>query len=235
MTSELFPNQLPLAELPQLLALSKELCGAPPVLSTENPQAYDKIFSQLIVIFRPIDLLMLLLIKEAADSQWEVLRISRHKVLLIKRRFYNQQKLQAQRRKAAAQNKEELAKRLAEHKAAPATEPEEATDGVVEEIDAMLLEPAAELEYARALELGEAYYDSLEKWLMMAIARRKNALAELDRHMDGAQRRGEAYFYQLELEQRRRTEEQVKKIVRERNSRKEEREKLLDAPSARSP
>src|SRR5262249_25189169 len=81
----------------------------------------------------------------------------------------------------AAEKKEALAKRLSESKAERATEPEEALDGLVEEVDAILLEPATELEYARALEVGIRYYEHLDNLQMTTLARRYSALDMLDR------------------------------------------------------
>jgi hypothetical protein len=64
-------------------------------------------------------------------------------------------------RKAAAEKRREFAKRLAACKAEPPTKPEEVVDHLVEEFDAILLEPATELDHNRAPEVGIEY---LEKY-----------------------------------------------------------------------
>jgi hypothetical protein len=58
----------------------------------------------------------------------------------MERRFRDQRKFEAQRRKAG----EAHAKRITQPKAERATEPEEALDGLVEEVDGILLEPATD-------------------------------------------------------------------------------------------
>jgi hypothetical protein len=176
MSQELQKRRIPPHLLP-VLAEIKELYGPPPVLSTENMQAYEEMTCRFIVCFTPQDSFQTALIKDVIDGTWEAARWARHKALSMHRRL----EVQAQRRKAMAQKKAALAKRPADSKAEPATEPEEALDHVVEDVDAMLLEPATELDHNRALEVGIVYVEKLDKLQMMAIARRNNAIAELER------------------------------------------------------
>ncbi len=60
--------------------------------------------------------------------------------------------------------------------------PEEALDGVVAGIDAMLLRPAEELDHARALEVGMAYFEHLDRLLNAAIVRRNAILSDIERY-----------------------------------------------------
>jgi hypothetical protein len=147
-----------------VLAEIKEVWGPSPVLSSEDAKAYDKLLLNLIRCFLPQDFMQKMLIKETADSSWEQARYGRHKPLVVERRF--------------------RAKRLAETKAERATEPEEALDGLVKEVDTILLEPATELDHARALEVGIRYYEHLDNLQMTATARRNNSLDQLDRHQE---------------------------------------------------
>jgi hypothetical protein len=180
MSGQLQKNRIPTHVL-RILAEIKEVWGPPPVLSSEDAKAYETILLNLIECIDPENFMDRMLVKEVADSTWEQLRYTRHKTLVMERRFRDQRKLEAQRRKAAAEKKEALAKRLSESKAERATEPEEALDGLVDEVDAILLEPATEHDHARALEVGIRYYEHLDNLQMTTIARRYSALDLLDR------------------------------------------------------
>jgi hypothetical protein len=177
-----------------VLAELKEKFGPWPVLSTEDATVYVQILVGLIETFRPQDIMEKMLIREAADSIWDGLRCARHKTQAIERGFRDRQKFQLQGRKAAAQKKAAFAKRLSESKVEPATEPEEATDGLVEEIDGIVLEPATELDHACALEAAIVYVEKL-------------SFAEFTRHRDGGQSRMEAFFWEVEQDRRTRIEQ----------------------------
>jgi hypothetical protein len=161
------------------LAQLKESYGPLPVLSTENMQAYQETMRSFVVSLNPNSAFEIALVKDVIDGTWEAARWARHKAVSIHRRHHDRLESQARQRKAAAQRKAEFRKRIAESKAEPPTEPEEAVDHLVEEIDAMLLEPATELDHNRALETGIEYVGKLDKLQMMAIARRNNALEHL--------------------------------------------------------
>jgi hypothetical protein len=60
--------------------------------------------------------------------------------------------------------------------------PEEALEGVIADIDAMLKRPAQELEHARALEVGIVYFQHLDRLLNAAIVRRNAILADIERY-----------------------------------------------------
>ena len=108
-----------------------------------------------------------------------------HKMLAMERRFRQRLEVQAQRHKAATQSKDALAKRAAEQNSEPPTHPEDVLDGLVEEIDAILLKPAVELDHACALEVAIAYIERLDKLHITATARRNNILDQIERYRDG--------------------------------------------------
>jgi len=85
--------------------------------------------------------------------------------------------------------KAELAKHVAAAKAEPATEPEDALDHLVDECDAILLEPASELDHNRVLEATLAYLEKLDKAQMIALAKRDMALRQLEWYREGLGRR----------------------------------------------
>src|SRR5262245_43315705 len=80
-----------------------ELFGPPPVLSTEDIEAYNKIMAEFIELFRPTDTLEQSFIKDLTDATWEMRRYRRHKDLAIQRRFQQRLAYQAQRAKLLAQ------------------------------------------------------------------------------------------------------------------------------------
>jgi hypothetical protein len=135
--------------------------------------------------FAPRDFMGQLLIKELTDSHWEVMRHSRHTTLLMERRFRDRLEFQAQRRKHAAQGKEAPAQQPAAPNGKPAAEPEDVLEGLVAEVDAILLEPAAARDHARALEVGLVCYEHLDKLLAAARTRRNNALERIERYRAG--------------------------------------------------
>ena len=160
----------------------ERLCGRFPVLSSENRQHCEELLISLLEHYRPRNFLGERLVKNLADEEWEVARYKRHKILLIERRFRARLASQAYREKAAKENKAALANKLAEHRGQWFVLPEEALEGVVAEVDAMLLRPAEELEHARALEVGIVYFEHLDRLLNTAIVRRNAILAEIDRN-----------------------------------------------------
>src|SRR5438445_13404849 len=93
-----------------LLAKLQELCGPPPVLSTESLEAYNQILAEFSKCIRAQDFVEQILAKDAADGTFEAARYQRHKTLLIERRFRDYLAVQAQRKKASAQKKEKAAK-----------------------------------------------------------------------------------------------------------------------------
>ena len=160
-----------------------QLFGPPPVLSSESIEAYELMMARLLECFAPQDFMEQLLVKEIADSTWEATRVMRHKTLVMERRVRDRLGHQEARRKLAAQPKDAPSDPKAA-KWKPAT-PEDILDGLVAEVDAILLPPATELAHARALELGMDYHESLDKALITALARRDKALEQLERYRDG--------------------------------------------------
>jgi hypothetical protein len=135
------------------LAQLRDLFGPPPVLSSENLKAYEEMLRRFIECFQPQDFFETVLMKDVTDGTWEGARCSRHKVLLLDRRYRDRREAEAKRRKESAQNKAELARRIAASKGEPPIEPVEALDHLVAECDAILVEPATELEHNRLLEV----------------------------------------------------------------------------------
>jgi hypothetical protein len=69
-----------------IVAEINNLCGPPPVLSSENLEAYQRLLFGLFETIQPRDTLEQLLVRGLADSFWEILRYTRHKTLSIERK-----------------------------------------------------------------------------------------------------------------------------------------------------
>ena len=164
------------------LARLERLCGRFPVLSSENRQDYEELLISLLEYYRPRNVLAERLLKYLADEEWEMARYKRHKVLLMERRFRGRVAFQVYREKATKEDKAALAKKLAEPPPGKLILPEELLDGIIADIDAMLLRPAQELDHARALEVAIVYFQHLERLLNAAILRRNAILADIERY-----------------------------------------------------
>jgi hypothetical protein len=159
--------------------------GKPAVLSTESIKAYKELVDWYELTFDPLDPYEVALVRDLIDATFETDRYARLKVALIESKVLALRELEAKRAQASAEKKEVVAKRLAAKSSAPASEPEEAFDHLVEEVDAVLLEPVNELEYARAFQTVLAEYEIINKLQMLSIARRDNAIAALERYREG--------------------------------------------------
>jgi hypothetical protein len=172
------------------LAELNELFGEPPVLpNSESIATYQEMMRRFIECFEPQDFFETVLMKDVTDGTWEAARCGRHKVLLLHRRYRDRGEFEAKRRKEWAVKKAELAKRVAAAKAEPATEPEDALDHLLDECDAILLEPATELDHNRVLEATLVYLEKLDKAQMIALAKRAMALRQLEWYREGLGRR----------------------------------------------
>jgi hypothetical protein len=157
-----------------------QLFGPPPVLRSEDIRSYREIMARFLEKFAPRDFMGQLLVKELTDSEWDVMRYSRHKTLLMERRFRDRLEFQAQRGKAAAP-----AEQPAEPNGRLSADPEDVLEGLVAEVDAILLEPAAARDHLRALQVGLVCYEHLDKLLAAAISRRDNVFERIERYRDG--------------------------------------------------
>jgi hypothetical protein len=172
------------------VAKLNELFGEPPVLpNSESIAAYQEMMRRFIECFKPQDFFETVLMKDVTDGTWEAARAGRHKVLLLHRRYRDRREAEVKRRKEWVMKKAELAKRVAAAQAEPATEPEDALDHLIDECDAILLEPATELDHNRILEATLVSQEKLDKAQVIALAKRDMALRQLDWYREGLGRR----------------------------------------------
>jgi hypothetical protein len=156
------------------LSRLQQLCGDPPVLSSESMEDYNCLVAELVKYFAPQDFIAEMHVKDAADAIFEAARFNRYKNLLIERQH---SAFEASRKRASAQMKEKLAKGAPSTR--PPSEPDQVVEGLVEEIDAIVEQNATALDHARALEAGLDIYAQLDRHFGNAIARRDDALEQL--------------------------------------------------------
>jgi len=164
------------------LAELRQALGRPPVLTSESRQCYDEIMATLMECFAPQSFMQQLLLAELTDCTWQMQRYARYTALLIDRRFQQRLAFQAERDETTAPSKDAPSKESAEQDRPPLTEPEDAFEGLIEEIDAILLKPAAELDHFRALEVALVRQEHLAKALNAATAHRDKVLDCIERH-----------------------------------------------------
>src|SRR5258708_37859889 len=100
-------------------------------------------------------------------------------------RFQQRLEFQTQRQRAAAQSKDTFARGPAGQARETATTPDDVLDGLVKEIDDMLLKPAAEIGHVRALEVVLVKLERVNKLLNAARARRNNILEQIEAYKAG--------------------------------------------------
>jgi hypothetical protein len=171
--SQRFPKKINPYNL-LILAEIKTLCGQPPALSTESTEAYNTMLLRIIESIWPRDFIERLFCRHIADSTWEIIRYTRHKMLLMERRHRQALDHRAQCMKVAAQKKQAITE-----------PPTDATRASLKEIEAVMLQSPTEFDHADALERGIDYAERLDKLLNAATARRDDVLRQLERYRDG--------------------------------------------------
>ena len=170
----------------------REQCGPPPVLSTESVEAYYEMMSQFVEVFTPKNVLEQSFIKDLTDATWEAKRYSRYKALLIERKFQQRLEFQAERMKLQAERNEAFARKVAEKPANELARMDglaEVLESSVQEIDNILKRTPDELDHARALEDGFKIYEGIDDLLNHALARRNDALRQLEWYREGLGKR----------------------------------------------
>ena len=167
------------------------LFGPPPVLSTEDLKLYDQMWKKLTECLKPVDMMELLLIRRIHDETWLVCRYSRHKALVVDRRFRESLEFQLKRTKEQKARREALARELAEKTGRPISELarledlEDTIESSVADVDQILERTPTEFDHNRALEAGIVFIEQLDKLINSATARRNDALEQLELYQMG--------------------------------------------------
>jgi hypothetical protein len=162
-----------------------ELFGPAPILSSESLEAYQEMLHRLLEEFRPRNVVEQMFVKELTDCTWEMVRYTRHKMLLMQRRLVQRLEYQKQRLADALPHEEGDYKRVLESNEEPPTCPDDLLDQVIDEIDAILLpSDREERNHFRTLEVAFLYYEHIDRLHASATARRNNILNRIERYKD---------------------------------------------------
>ena len=192
------------------LADIKKLLGAPPVLTSESLRTYDRLLTQVVEAMQPRDIIEMMFVKDVVNASWEISRYETHQTLVIERQHQRRQEQENKRRQHERKRKKELvaykeeqreqAERTAEsanqdeqqdQTKAPTTlfermlELEEVIDATVSDVDEIIEAVPDEVDHAIALEAGIDYFVELDRLRSVAIARRNEALRQLDFYHHG--------------------------------------------------
>jgi hypothetical protein len=175
------PMPRPLTE--EQIAELWALFGSPPVLSTENQQAYDKIRAEYVSYYRPTNTLQVRLVREVVDTEWEMSRFIRHRSVGIERSFRRHIENYVTRLRCENLNRRQEAHHLAKHRpgdVAQLARLQTVISQTQSDIEEILKCEPAEMDHNRALQQGAVFLDQLDKWLNTATVRRNNALKLLE-------------------------------------------------------
>ena len=167
------------------------ILGSAPVLSTEHEAHYEKIWDGHIECLKPRDFLELLLIRQVQNETWKIFRFTRHQTVAIERHFRDSNKFQLQKVRELKARKEAATEEAAERAAQPFSELnrllelEDTVLGIVADGDRILERTPSEIEHNRALEAGIVFQERLDKLINSALARRNDALRQLQIYRDG--------------------------------------------------
>jgi hypothetical protein len=184
-------NGLPIKLSRQQVQELTPLFGPPPVLSSEDAQHYDQTWQGLVACLVPQDFMELYLIRQVLNEIWKIARYTRHQAVGIERRFHTIREFQAQRTKEQKARKENLASELAEKTGKPATELSRLIEleGIVlssvKDVDDICERTQRDIDHNKALEAGILFQEQLDRLINAALARRNNALEQLELYRAG--------------------------------------------------
>jgi hypothetical protein len=172
------------------LAELKKLFGPPAVLTTENVDSYHAIMARFVECFKPGDFMMQMFMKDLTDTTWDAMRYTRHKTLAIERQYRQRLEYQANRVKEAAQRKQLVAAVKKDNEdCSPVLERSfqllNVFDGTVDDVKEILARTPTDIDHARALENTIEYYERLDGFLGVAIARRNDVLEQINLYREG--------------------------------------------------
>jgi hypothetical protein len=138
----------------------KGLFGPPPVLRTEDANAYEEVVAQFLENFSPQDFLEKIFIKDLANATWDITRYTRQKTLTVEQKVQQRFERQVQQTVGPAMSASHVS-------------------------DAILKRPPSELDHAWALEIAIDYVEQLDNLLNGAVRRRNDALEQFERYRAG--------------------------------------------------
>ena len=131
------------------------LIGPPPLLSTDNAQAYADLLAAFTEMLQPEDIMEQIQVKEAVDATWEKARYIREKAGLPERKHQVLIENQANYQRA------------------------------VHKVEVPSARPATALDHSRGLQAAFKYYQALDVGHTRVSKRLDNALRQIERWRDG--------------------------------------------------
>src|SRR5271169_1960373 len=183
-------NALPMKLTRTQLVEITAFLGSAPVLSSESEKHYGEIWEKLIECLIPADFMELLLIRQVQNETWKIMRYTRHQAVAVDRRFRQNLEYQEQRKKEQLARREALTKEIAEKTGLPVTEFSQLLhlEGVINtSISDVndLQRIRTEFDHNRAFEAGIAFEEQLDRLIDSALARRNDALEQLELYREG--------------------------------------------------
>jgi len=162
--------------------------GPPPVLSTEDPKAFEDLFLNIARSFKNPDHLSLHLAWEITVDTWSNARYARHETIAVSRwwnKFHDSQLVATKTMKLTYE--EALRKKAAGHSAyqadaAQLAELQEKIDNTVKEIDAIIARVPTEADFNQALRANADFLHILDQLRNGANRRRFGNCVLLDKH-----------------------------------------------------
>lgn len=155
-----------------------ELFGKPPVLSSESADAYQKLVTEYLVQYKPTNVLQLRALREAVDADWEILRCTRHRTVMVERYFRKEademifllQKANEPRKKEIDRIDQYGRDETKKHQLETLIQATEANIAKIRQGH------GNELDHNRILQQGAPFLDRLDDWQNSAMARRAVAM-----------------------------------------------------------
>ena len=167
------------------------LLGPPPILTTEDANAFEVTFIEFAKCFKVRDLLMLDLVWHYTANSWFLRRNMRHSTIGIER-WYSRNRdtefVQAQLKKA--QYEKQLQSKAQQMSRSPADVAEVAAlekkiSNTVADIDRIFAHKATEIDHNRAIQISAEFQQNLDQLNNSATRRRNDAFELLERYSAG--------------------------------------------------
>lgn len=171
------------------IELARELFGPSPVLTSEEPERFEKFFVQLATSIKARDITELLLIWHFACESWSLNRYTRHAAIVVERRykqhlFFHEQRAKLAEKRRMAHTSSPFANAAPSDIAALA-DLEVRILSTDEEVEAILARTASERDHNFGLEKSMVLQEQLDKLLNSATRRRDDALNQLELYRTG--------------------------------------------------
>lgn len=174
---------------------ARALLPAPSILSTEFAVEFELLFDKLLACLKAQDALEAMLIRDLAETSWELHRYGRLRGLSFERSFKQSLDFQVQRMKAQQARKQKQIGTLAEHATQKPADIAEVAylerklmDSPTDMVEILKRTPT-ELDHARALEKHLSFHKDVELILASISRRRNEALRLLDLYRAGLGKR----------------------------------------------